>query len=628
MLAFYDNEGKLLYGNFREAGAGKKQEFPATWQANMSADHPLYIPRDKRGQSNGLVKMPDGSALLVSSKIVRNKFTDTGSRGTLILGQLFDSKKIQRLASISKMSLRLLDLQQLPGNDINADFYKSMNINAPYQVRIVDEQTVDGFLLLKDVRNRPAYVLVISFPRDIYHQGKATLIYYTKLLLLIGIVIVLIVLLLMDQLVLSRLKRLGNGIRKVHETANLRLHIKMNGKDEFKFLADNFNSLLDGLRSSQTQLEEQIAERITVEKEIRKSQDLYNQAELIGKLGHWEWDVGNDCLISCSEQFARIFDMNAEETITRFSSMTNELEFVHKDDRERVEKSMREAYENNEILDVEYRIISTTGNLRHAHKRSEKNQGERNSNIRSVGTLQDITRQKETQEKLEDYQVKLRSLMSELALVEETERRRIASGLHDHTIQNLGLSKFKLAVFKDTLNKDIPTDTLDEISSTIDKAIHDTRTLVFELSPPILYELGFVPAIEWLAEQFQLERGLHCKVHNDGKNKKLDDASKVMLFQIVRELLVNIVKHSQASEATITVAEIEDHIKIEVKDNGIGFDKSMLDSSTTGKQGFGLFSIRERLNNIGEELVIETTAETGTTISFSAPLILAEANST
>ena len=628
VLVIYNNDGILLHGYFKDAGASNPQELPLNWQKRISPEHPLFIPRDGQGKSDGIIKMPDGRALLLSSNPIRNKFTDGVTTGTLILGKLFDSNKIQRLTKISNMSFNLLNLEQLSDDDPDSGFYKSMNLNAPYQVRIVDEQTINGFLLLKDVRNRRGYVVQISFPRDIYHQGKATLNYYTKLLLLIGIVIVLIVHLLMDQLVLSRLKRLSNGIRKMHNNEEFNLHISMKGNDEFKYLADNFNELLDGLRLTQAQLEKQIAEKIEVEKEIRKSQGLYNQAELIGKLGHWEWDVLNDCLITCSEQFARIFDLSVEEIKARFSSLENELVYVHTEDRERVEKCMLEAYQNDEMLDIEYRIISAAGTERYVYKISERLRERPDSSIRSVGTLQDITRQKESQEKLELYQKKLRSLMSELALVEEKERRRIAEDLHDNTIQILGLSKFKLAVFKDTLDEEISIEILDEVILTIDKAIQDTRTLVFDLSPPILYDLGFVPAIEWLAEQFYLERGLACEVVDDKENKSLDNGSKVMLFQIVRELLINIVKHSKASKATIAVSKVGEQIKIVVKDNGIGFDKSILDSSIAAQQGFGLFSIRERLNNIGEELLIETSPENGTKVSFSAPLILMEVNAT
>jgi len=626
VLAIFDKDGSLLHGYVGETGTFKSQELPIGWQKRLSPQHPLYIPRDGRGKSKGIIKMPDGRALLASSIPIRNKFSHGVFSGTLILGKLFDLNKIQGLAKVSNVSISLLNLEQLSDEDADSGFYKSMALNAPYQIRIVDEKSINGFLLLKDIRNRAGYVLKITFPREIYHQGKSTLEYYTNLLLLIGIVIVIFVHLLMDQLVLSRLKRLGNGIRKVHNSADLKLHINMNGNDEFKYLADNFNELLDGLALTQAQLEKQIEERIEVEKEIRKSQGLYNQAELIGKLGHWEWDILNNCMLSCSEQFSRIFNMSVEESINCFSSLENELEYVHIDDRERVKKHILEAYEKNEMLDVEYRIISAIGAERYVHKISEQLREQPDSSIRAVGTLQDITRQKESQEKLELYQKKLRSLMSELALFEEKERRRIAEGLHDSTIQNLGLSKFKLAVFKNTLDENISIDILDEVTSIIDKAIDDTRTLVFELSPPILYDLGFIPAIEWLAEQFHQERDLTCEVLDDGKNKSLDNASKVMLFQIVRELLINIVKHSQARKATITITKVDDHINIVIKDDGIGFDISKQERSIAGQQGFGLFSIRERLNNIGEVLLIETSPENGTIISFSAPLNLMEVN--
>lgn len=488
LVTFFNNDGSLIYSRFKNNNLPGSQALPPSWQEKMSPEHPLFIPRDSKGRSNGLLKMPDGTALLVNSKSIQQNSLEETPKGTLILGQLLDIKKIQRLVRVSNISMELLTFEHASTDNVNGKFYKSLTVSAPHQVRIFDEQVINGFLLLKDVRNQPAFILKISFPRDIYRQGKITLEYYTKLLLLVGITIVLFVLLLMNQLVLSRLKRLDKGIRKVLETGDLKKHIKMDGKDEFKYLAEKFNELLDSLRLSQEELEKQI--------------------------------------------------------------------------------------------------------------------GERN----------------ETQAKLELYQDKLRSLMSELALVEEKERRRISVELHDNTIQNLGLSKFKLSVFRNSLDKDTPTNILDEVILIIDSAIKDTRNLIFELSPPILYELGFVPAIEWLAEKFHLERDLVCEVKDDGKNKPLDHAISVILFQIIRELLVNIVKHAKADKATITMSQIDERVKIEVKDDGVGFDISALGKSIIEPQGYGLFSIRERLSNFGENLDIDSTPGGGTVISFAAPL--------
>ncbi|MFT5134797.1 MAG: PAS domain S-box-containing protein [Gammaproteobacteria bacterium] len=620
LIAFFDHNGTLSYGHFKKEYQTDLYSLPASWQTNMSPEHPLFIPRDNKGRSNGLMKMPDDSAIFINSKIIRKNTLNKTPNGTLILGQTIELKIIQRLVQVSKTSMNLLTFDEALSEKSNSDFYKSLSINAPFQVRIIDEQTINGFLLLKDIRNQPAFVLKISFPRDIYLQGEITLDYYTNLLVLIGIATILFVLLLMNQLVLSRLNRLSRGIKKVQASGDLKNHIEINGDDEFNYLARIFNELLDSLQLSREELEIQIDERITVEKEIRKSHSLYNQAELIGKLGHWEWDLTNDRLISCSEQFAHIYDLTIDEAVIRFFSENKLLESVHEDDRAHVKARLKEAFDNKQSLNLEYRIISSSGELRHVHQMGRVLLDRNNTTEISVGTLQDITKQKEAQDKLESYQNKLRLLMSEIVLVEEKERRRISIELHDNTIQNLGLSKFRLSVFKNTLGKDTPTIILDQVIKTIDKAIKDIRNLIFELSPPILYELGFVPAIEWLAEKFYLERGLVCTVKDDGENKLLDVTTSVMLFQIIRELLLNIVKHAKADHAIITIYCVEKRIKIEVSDDGIGFDISSMEKSIVVPQGYGLFSIRERLSTLGEKLVIESNRGSGTKISFAAPL--------
>jgi signal transduction histidine kinase len=212
--------------------------------------------------------------------------------------------------------------------------------------------------------------------------------------------------------------------------------------------------------------------------------------------------------------------------------------------------------------------------------------------------------------------------MSKLALAEEQERRRIAAELHDSTIQDLGLLKFRLSAYLKTQTDNTTTGNLSEILATLDKAINDTRTLVFELSPPILYEIGFVPALEWLAEQFYRQRGLACKVIDDGRDKPLDTSMMVILFQIVRELLINISKHAGATSSSITIKRTGETVSIKVADNGKGFDADRIDDLTSQMEGFGLFSIRERLNSIEGEFSIESSPGKGTSITLSAPLML------
>ncbi len=236
------------------------------------------------------------------------------------------------------------------------------------------------------------------------------------------------------------------------------------------------------------------------------------------------------------------------------------------------------------------------------------------------GTAQDITQRKEAEAKLMLYQQQLRSLASELSLAEERLRRRIAAELHDHIAQNLAISKIKLeSLAGDTESGRAKS--LKEVIDLISQTIDVTRTLTFEMSPPILYELGFEAAVGWLARQTRQRFDLDVEFINDEKPKPLNADIRVLLFQAVRELLVNIVKHAKAKMAKVYAGVVDDNIRITVEDNGIGFDTATLNTARDfTKGGFGLFNIRERLDQIGGSVIICSGRKKGTQITMTAPI--------
>ena len=236
------------------------------------------------------------------------------------------------------------------------------------------------------------------------------------------------------------------------------------------------------------------------------------------------------------------------------------------------------------------------------------------------GTAQDITQRKEAEGKLMLYQQQLRSLASELSLAEERLRRRIAAELHDHIAQNLAISKIKLESLADNAEPDL-VKSLNEVNSLISQTIEATRSLTFEISPPVLYELGFEAAVKWLAKQTRQRFGLEVEFADDGKPKPLNTDIRVLLFQAVRELLVNVVKHARAKKAKVFTCRIQKNIQVTVEDNGVGFDAEAISAvKDPAKGGFGLFNIRERLDQIGGSVIIDAKAGKGTQITLTAPV--------
>ena len=237
-----------------------------------------------------------------------------------------------------------------------------------------------------------------------------------------------------------------------------------------------------------------------------------------------------------------------------------------------------------------------------------------------VDVYDDITERKQAEEKLLIYQEKLQSLASELSLVEERERRSIATDLHDQIGQTLSVIKMRCFELRDNLKDSNLIRQVDEIRELVKQTIQDTRSLTFELSPPVLYELGLVAAIDWLAEQFQLKHSLKCTVETDKKPKPLSQDIEIVLFRSVRELLVNIVKHAQAHKVKITIRVNKKNLRIRVTDDGIGFSPDPKTTRAYKDQQFGLFNITERIRHLGGRVEVDSQRGKGTMVTLVSPL--------
>ena len=208
-------------------------------------------------------------------------------------------------------------------------------------------------------------------------------------------------------------------------------------------------------------------------------------------------------------------------------------------------------------------------------------------------------------------------MASQLLLIEERERHRLATELHDQIGQSLVISKMKLDSLRHSVSSSESAEVVEEVSDCLGQVIQDTRTLTFDLSSPILYELGFEAAVaEWLDEQIRKKHGIKTDFEDDGQPKPLDDDIRVLLFRNVRELLVNVVKHANAQKVKVYIRKVDDQICVTVEDDGVGFDLA----EAASKAGFGIFSIRERLEESGGHLEIKSEPGQGSRITMVAPL--------
>jgi PAS domain S-box-containing protein len=237
----------------------------------------------------------------------------------------------------------------------------------------------------------------------------------------------------------------------------------------------------------------------------------------------------------------------------------------------------------------------------------------------AIAMVADITHRKKAEEDIRTYQEQLQSLASELSLTEERERRQLATDLHDHIGQALAVSKIKLGVLQKSAQSEEHAKPLGEVRELIEQMIQDTRSLTFELSLPVLYELGFEAAVEWYAKHIRSQHGIRVDVQKDMLPITMDDEIKVLLFRSVRELMMNIVKHAQAQHARVTIRRDGDDVNIAVEDDGVGIKDVLRDARLRSNGGFGLFSIRERLHYLGGRVEVESSNGQGTRITLMVP---------
>jgi signal transduction histidine kinase len=251
---------------------------------------------------------------------------------------------------------------------------------------------------------------------------------------------------------------------------------------------------------------------------------------------------------------------------------------------------------------------------------------------RAEESLADLTKHLETRvtertEKLVRSQEQLRALATELNVAEQHERKRLAAELHDHLQHLLVLGKLKIGQGKRHAEPNPAlVDLMKQLDEVLSDALRYTRTLVAELSPPVLRDYGLPAALKWLGEYMQKHSMTVKVVVPEANDLTLPEDEAVLLFQSVRELLINSSKYAGTGEATVTLEQHGRQLQIQVRDEGVGFDPTTAAPPTAGastggmSSKFGLFSIRERMMALGGSFDIHSAPGKGATATLTLPL--------
>ena len=349
-----------------------------------------------------------------------------------------------------------------------------------------------------------------------------------------------------------------------------------------------------------------VTEHMLAERALRQSEEAFRKLFEENPIGIVLADL-NMAITRVNNSVCAMLGFSRRELIGRkLSSLPNLPDGWQGDDMEKLMRGEIRSYQ------VDTMLGTRRGQLVWAHLTTSLLRDAENVPFQLIQMVENIQDRKSSEEQVLAYQEQLQSLAAELSLSEERERRRIATNLHDRIGQSLAFAKLKLAGLAQEKAE------LKPVQDLIEQAIVDTRSLTFELSPPVLYELGLVPALEWLTRKIQQEHGIQTRFHDDGQPKPVHENFRVVLFQAARELLVNVVKHANASHAQVMLRRDGDALRIIIEDDGIGFEIAKAKSETP--RSFGLFNIRERVEYLGGRVKIQSEHRCGTRVTLIAPL--------
>lgn len=346
---------------------------------------------------------------------------------------------------------------------------------------------------------------------------------------------------------------------------------------------------------------------------LQKSEDNLNTAMTTAQLANWEWNPIND-EITFSKELPNIYDV--EESVIKANPRMAIVGKIHPDDRELFNNYFYGNIDTIQMNECEYRIISNHSVKWIRAKRIPIRDSNGNV-IRVFGTVQDISDAK----KIEDAKIQLaaqQSFTKQLLLSQEAERKRISQELHDSLGQDILLIKNRaqLVLHGEKLDS-FAIEQLNKINESSADLLNLVRDISFNLRPAHLERLGLTETIISLIKKVDDTTQINISNKIENIDKLFNSEEEINLYRIIQEGLSNIVKHSNAENAEINIYKTEDHLDIEIFDDGIGIDINVKENKI---KGFGLVNLLNRVNILKGELIVNSEELKGLRLIIKIPL--------
>jgi len=239
-----------------------------------------------------------------------------------------------------------------------------------------------------------------------------------------------------------------------------------------------------------------------------------------------------------------------------------------------------------------------------------------------LGMSINITEQKQAELNILKYQKRLKDLAIDLTLTEEKMRKQMAIDLHDDVGQLLSASRMQISAINYEAGVSEFKKKINSISQGLLLAIQSTRSVIFNLSPPQINEIGLYAAVhDWMKEQIENKHGIKTKLTGVNERYPMSENTRLLIFRSLRELMINVVKHAKAKHLNININFKSNKrlMEINVSDDGVGFDENLI-LKKLKKQAYGLFSIQERMSDLGGSMTIDSKPGIGTKVILLIPL--------
>lgn len=294
---------------------------------------------------------------------------------------------------------------------------------------------------------------------------------------------------------------------------------------------------------------------------------------------------------------------------------TDSLALVHPDDRSAVATAWRQALLSRQSRVVEFRARHQQGDWRILESIGNWTFDPSNQPQRSVIVSRDITERKAAEETL-------RSLPRLILEAQEAERRRVARELHDSVNQILSSVKFRIQSLEERLvqRRDQTGPEAEQARLLLDKAMQEVRRISHNLRPSELDDLGLVPALRSLCQEWQERTGIAVQLQAASLPQSWPGEVELNLYRILQEALTNVEKHSRASRVSLALTREGQLLLVRIQDDGVGFNAPPAFTGKPKRPGMGLVDMTERAASVGGSFELRSAPGQGTTILLRIPL--------